>query len=90
MEIALEGIFRFPNKEPALYYNLGYTLTAMGYKEEARRVLKSGIKRFPANEDLKELLRELDEDDPNGGNSAILSILLLAALIKGRFRRKRY
>ena len=92
MEIALEGISRYPNKEPALYFNLGSTLMAMGYKEEARGVLKSGIKRFPESEHLKKLLRDLDEnmDDPNGGRSVIFGILLLVALIKRRFRRKRW
>jgi len=65
---------------------------AMGYKEEARGVLKSGIKRFPESEHLKNLLRDLDEnmDDPNGGKLAIFGILLLVALIKRRFRRKRW
>jgi tetratricopeptide (TPR) repeat protein len=89
MEAALEGISRYPDKEPALYYNLGSTLMAMGYKEEARGVLKLGIKRFPESENLKKLLRELDDmDDPDRGSSTILGILFLVALMKRRFRRK--
>ena len=89
MEIALEGISRYPDKEPCLYYNLASALMGMGHKEEAREVLESGIKRFPESEHLKKLLRELDDtDDPDRGSSTILSILLLVALIKRRFRRK--
>jgi tetratricopeptide (TPR) repeat protein len=89
MEIALEGISRYPDKEPCLYYNLASALMAMGHKEEAREVLRSGIKRFPESENLKMLLGDLDDmDDPHDGRSAIIGILFLVASIKRRFRRK--
>jgi tetratricopeptide (TPR) repeat protein len=89
MEIALEGITRYPDKEPCLYYNLASALMAMGHKEEAREVLELGVKRFPESENLKMLLGDLDDmDDPHDGRSAIIGILLLVASIKRRFRRK--
>jgi tetratricopeptide (TPR) repeat protein len=88
MEIALEGISRYPDKEPCLYHNLASALMAMGHKEEARGVLKSGIKRFPESEHLKKLLKYLDDMDDPGGRSAIFGILLLVAWIKRRFRRR--
>jgi tetratricopeptide (TPR) repeat protein len=88
MEIALEGISRYPDKEPCLYYNLASALMGMGRKEEAREVLESGIKRFPESEHLKKLLIDLDDMDDPGGRSAIFGILLLVAWIKRRFRRR--
>jgi tetratricopeptide (TPR) repeat protein len=89
MEIALEGISRYPDKEPCLYYNLASALMAMGRKQEAREVLESGIKRFPESENLKMLLIDLEDmDDPHGGTSATFGILLLVAWVKRRLRRR--
>ena len=88
MEIALEGISRYPDKEPCLYYNLASSLMAMGRKEEATEVLESGIKRFPESEHLKKLLIDLDDMDDPGGRSAIFGILLLVAWVKRRLRRR--
>jgi predicted Zn-dependent protease len=89
METALEGISRYPDKEPCLYYNLASALTGMGRKEEATEVLESGIKRFPESEHLKKLLIDIEDmDDPHGGTSATFGILLLVVWVKRRLRRR--
>jgi TolA-binding protein len=88
MEIALEGISRYPDKEPCLYYNLASALMATGHKEEAREVLRSGVKRFPESGHLKKLLIDLEDMDDPGGTSAIFGILLLVAWVKRRLRRR--
>jgi tetratricopeptide (TPR) repeat protein len=69
MEVALEGLKRFPDEDPALYQNVGATFLEMGWKDEAREVLKEGAEKFPEDEDLKSFSKYLDDnmDDPNGG-----------------------
>jgi tetratricopeptide (TPR) repeat protein len=91
MEVALEGLKRFPNEDPVMYQNVGATFLEMGWKEDAREVLKEGVEKFPEDEDLRECFKNVNEDldDPDGGTKPpILGLILLTALIRKRIKNK--
>ena len=92
MEIALEGLKRFPDEDPILYQNVSATFWEMGWKEESREVLKRGIEKFPENEELKKILDDIDDDmdDPDDGvKPPLLGLMLLTALIYRKMRERR-
>ena len=63
----------------------------MAVSSEAMEVLKRGLKKFPNDEDLKGLLKELEDDSNSpdgGGNKPILGLILLALLIRNRLMKK--
>lgn len=91
MEIALEGLKKFPDVDPVLYQNAGATFYEMGWRKEAIEILKEGVKKFPDDEELKECLKDIedDTDDPDGNpKPPIPGLFLLMALLykKGRKR----
>lgn len=91
IEIALEGIKRFPDEDSALYHNAGAAFFEMGWRKEALEILKKGVEKFPDDEELKKFLKgvEDDMDDPDGGDKPpLLGILLLMALIHKKWRKK--
>ena len=74
-----------------LYFNAGIALSNMGMSSEAMETLKRGLKKFPDDEELKELLKELEDDSksPDGGDTKpILGLILLALLIRHRLMKK--
>ena len=92
MQIAIQGVNRFPDGDPGLYQNLANTFIQMGWREDARKVLKAGLKKFPNDEELTKSLREVEEnmDDPDGGGrSTLLGMVLLLASIHRNLRRRR-
>ena len=91
MEIALEGLKRFPDDDSALYHNVGAAFLEMGWRKEVLEVLKKGVEKFPDDEDLKKFLKDVEDDmdDPDkGDNPPILGLILLMALIHKKWRRK--
>jgi tetratricopeptide (TPR) repeat protein len=91
LEVAREGLKRFPEEHPGIYQNLADAYHAMGWRNDAIRVLKKGIKKFPEDEELKKVLKEISEgaDDPNDGRKPpLLGLILLISLIYRRFRKK--
>ncbi len=91
MEIALEGLKKFPDEDPALYQNVGAAFWEMGWHREAVEVLKKGIEKFPDDEELKKFLKDAedDTDDPDGGvKPSVLGLILLMAILQKRFRKK--
>jgi hypothetical protein len=91
MEIALEGVKKFPDDDPALYQNVAATFFEMGWRKEVIEVLKKGIEKFPDDEDLKNFLKDVEDDmdDPDKGDKPpILGLLLLMALIHKKWRKK--
>ena len=91
MEIAMEGLRRFPDEDPILYHNAGATFLDMGWRNECVEVLKKGAKKFPEDEEIKEFLKDVEDDmdNPNGGEKPpSLGLLLLMALINKKRRRK--
>jgi tetratricopeptide (TPR) repeat protein len=92
MEIAMEGLKRFPDEDPMLYQNVGATFWELGWKEETREVLKKGIEKFPEDEELKKVFEDVDDDmdDPdNGVKPPLLGLMLLTALIYKKMRGRR-
>ena len=92
LDIAKEGLKQFPEEDPGLYQNLADAYNAMGWKGDAIRVLKKGIEVFPDDEELKEVLRDIEDnmDDPEEGrNPPILGLLVLLALLRKRFGKGR-
>lgn len=92
IEIASEGIRKLPDSHSCLYENLSRVYSEMGWINEAKGVLKKGLEIFPDDENLKKLLKEIEDDanDPDKGNKPpILGlILLLSAIINKLNRRK--
>ncbi len=88
---ALEGLKRFPDGYPVLYYNAGAAFMGMGWRKEALEILKKGAEKFPEDEELKEFLRDVEDDmdDPDkGDNPPILGLLLLMAIVQKRLGKK--
>ena len=91
MEIALEGLKRFPDEDPALYQNAGAAFYEMGWRKEAMEILKKGVEKFPEDEEMKKVLKDIEDDmdDPDKGDKPpLLGALLLLALIYNRWRKK--
>jgi tetratricopeptide (TPR) repeat protein len=91
MEIALEGLKRFPDEDSALYQNAGAAFFEMGWRNEAMEILKKGVEKFPEDEEMKKFLKDIEDDmdDPDKGDKPpILGVLLLMALLYKRGRRK--
>lgn len=80
IEIAEEGLRKFPNEDSSLYRNLASAYYSRGWINEAKDVIQKGMKKFPEDEDMKELLKEIedDADDPKkGSNLPILLTIIL-------------
>jgi tetratricopeptide (TPR) repeat protein len=91
MEIALEGLKRFPDEDSALYHNAGAVFFEMGWRKEALEILKKGVDKFPEDEEMKKFLKDIEDDmdDPDKGDKPpLLGILLLMALIHKKWRKK--
>lgn len=91
MEVAPEGLKKFPDEDPVLYHNVGAIFYEMGWREEAMEVLKKGVKKFPDDEELKKFLKDVEDDmdDPDGGEKPpILGLILLMALLYKKMRKK--
>ncbi len=90
MEIALEGLTKFPDEDPILYHNVGVTFYEMGWIGEAKDVLQKGIQKFPDDAELKAFLKDVEDDfdnDPSDGGE-LLGLILLIAVIQKKLRKK--
>ena len=91
MEIALEGLKKFPDEDPVLYQNVGAAFWEMGWRHEAIEVLNKGIDKFPDDEELKQFLKDAEDDteDPDGGvKPPVLGLMLFMAILQKRFRKR--
>jgi tetratricopeptide (TPR) repeat protein len=89
--VALEGLKRFPDEESILYYNAGAAFLGMGWREEALEILNKGVEKFPDDEELKDFLKQVEDDmgdSDEGDRPPILGLLLLMALIHKKMRKK--
>ncbi len=84
MQIALEGLTKFPDEDPILYHNVGATFYEMGWVGEAKDVLQKGVEKFPNDLELRQFLNDLEQDfdDPDGDIKPLLGLLLLILLRK--------
>ncbi len=89
-EIAMEGLKKFPDEDPALYQNAGAAFYDMGWRREAIEILKKGIEKFPEDQDLRQFLKEAEDDleDPDGVKPPILGLMLLMAMVRKGLWRK--
>jgi tetratricopeptide (TPR) repeat protein len=78
LEIAEEGLREFPDI-PGMYENLGHCYFERGWIDEARDLLQEGIRKFPDDERLRDLLKEIEdeEDDPDRGPLPMLIALII-------------
>jgi predicted Zn-dependent protease len=90
MEIAFEGLKKFPDEDPILYQNVGATFFQMGWDKGAIEVLKKGIEKFPEDKELRQFLKSVEEniDDPDGGEKPLLLGLLLLMGLKRKKPKK--
>lgn len=86
-EIAEEGLSKFPDKDGTLYFNLANNYFNHGWLDEAKEVIQRGMKKFPDDEDMKELLKEIEDDfdDPKKGSK----LPMLLAIIMNNMRHSR-
>lgn len=92
MAVAEEGLKRFPDEDPGLYQNLGDAYYAMGWQTDAADILKEGIRKFPEDEELKKVLKNMEENMEDPGDDQkppILGLIVLLSLLRKRFGRKR-
>jgi predicted Zn-dependent protease len=91
VEISLDGLKRFPNEDSVLYHNAGAAFLAMGWVNQCIEILKKGVHKFPDDSELKEFLKnvenDLDNDPPDGGE--LLSLLLIAVAISAHKKLKK-
>ena len=86
-----KGLREFPD-EPYMYANLGQGYFEKGWTDEARNVLQQGLKKFPDDERIKELLEKIEDetDDPNKGKKPpIIMLLLLQYIIQRRLNKQK-
>jgi tetratricopeptide (TPR) repeat protein len=90
LEIALEGLKKFPDEDPFIYQNVGAAFWNMGWRTETIEVLRRGIEKFPEDEDLRKFLKDAEDDpeDPDGEKPPVLGFLILMALLRRRWRKK--
>jgi len=91
MEVALEGLKRYPGEDAILYHNVGASFWELGWKEKARDVLKEGLEKFPEDEELGQFFKDANEDmdDPDGGiKPPVLGLMLLTAILQKRFGKR--
>lgn len=90
VRFAVEGLLKFPDEDSTLYHNAGATFYEMGWAEEALKVLQNGVEKFPNDHELRDFLKELendiDSDPPDGGE--LLALILLIAVIHKKLRKK--
>ncbi len=76
---------------PFMYANLCEGYFEKGWVEEARSILNEGLRKFPGDEDIENLLAKIadETDDPDKGKKLpIIGLLLLLSIIQKRFQRK--
>jgi tetratricopeptide (TPR) repeat protein len=88
MEIALEGLTKFPDSDPVLYHNLATCFYELGWTAESRRLLEIGVEKFPNDLELKQFLNDVEQelDDPDGDVKPFLGLLMFVALFHKRLR----
>jgi len=88
LKTATEGLELLPNADAVLYHNLADAYCALGWKNDAVRILNDGIKRFPNDEQLETFLMEIEEDPDDDDGSPFLKLMLLAMFIKAMKGRR--
>ena len=58
--IAEEGLREFPDDCSEIYMSLGDAYFEMGWLEEARGILTEGLRKFPGDEVIENLLGEIE------------------------------
>ena len=89
LEMAEEGLREFPDV-PFMYANLCEGYFEKGWIDEARNVLQQGLKKFPFDESIKEILEKIEDetdDSDKGKKPPIIGLLLFLSLIQKKLRR---
>lgn len=76
VNIASDGVKRFPDIHPLLYRNLAAGFLAMGWRDEARKAIEKGLEKFPGDQDLLALLKHLDDGPDDGKRDSLLPLTL--------------
>ena len=88
IEIAEEGLRKFPNEDGRLYRNLASAYYSRGWINEAKDVIQEGMKKFPEDEGMKELLKEIDDDSDDPQKGTDLPKLLVVIIQKMKHCRQ--
>jgi predicted Zn-dependent protease len=81
----------FP-EEPGMYENLGEAYFEYGWLDDAKKVLEEGVRKFPDDERLKEVLKRIEDEtnDPDKNKKPpLIGIMLLLPLILNRIGKKK-
>ena len=71
-----------------MYFNLVKSYFNRGWFDEAKEILQMGLKEFPYDDDLEELLKKIDDDSDDPKKGSNLPILLAIILNNIRHYRK--
>jgi tetratricopeptide (TPR) repeat protein len=90
LEIALQGLREFTSEDPHMYAIAADAYHKLGWRDEANSILNEGLKKFPRDQELKEMLDEIDDgsDDPDRDKSTLLGLLLLKAYLNKKHGKR--
>jgi len=96
METARQGLRKFPDEDSSLYMNMADACWEEGWYKEAKDIVAEGLERFPDDEDLRELLKKIEDeidnpdDDKNHTLPPIIRLIALSVILKRLKNRKRF
>jgi len=84
LNAAMSGYRRFPGKEPDMYAVLAEAYRDQGWIDDSLEIIQKGLKLFPEDEQLHNLLKDIQDDDGDGGESVEPANRKLVAVIVSR------
>lgn len=90
LEAALMGLKEF-SEMPRFYELVGHAYMERNWLGDAKDILETGIRKFPADEGIKELLQKVEDriDDPPEGGELLTLLLIVAAVSAHKKLRKK-
>jgi len=87
--IAQEGLNEYPD-EPAMYENLGECYFERGWIADAKEILKEGIRKFPEDCGLRELLKKIEDEtgNPDKGKDPPIGLIILLIMLLRKLKEK--
>jgi len=81
LKVAEEGVRRFSDDDPRVYFNLGLCYLEQGRLSDAETTAKEGLKKFPEDENLKDLLDAIEDEINNPDDDGKELMVKIAKMI---------